>query len=118
MFLSGIYNTVLDCLSVSMAEEIAQELSNLTQREVHTLAGALGFTEKEVEDKLATHPSTYDILLMLLLRFRQRNPVTARKSLAEALLKCEHYTMALRLHPKCMYYNNCHYRAARFVCMY
>ena len=86
-----------------MADEIAQELSDLTEREVHTLAGALGFTKVEVEYKLATRSSMCDTLLTLLLKFRQRKPATARKSLAEALLKCEHYTMALKLHPKCTY---------------
>ena len=86
-----------------MADEIAQELSNITETELHTLASALGFSEVEINHKLSTQPSTCDVLLTLLLKFRQRKPVTARKSLAEALLKCEYYTMALKLHPKCMY---------------
>ena len=88
-------------MSVQEATELAQKLSNLTETELQTFAYALGFTQTEINHVEESQPSTYDVLFILLLRLRQRKPITAQKFLARVLSNCGYYAMAVKLRPKC-----------------
>ena len=79
--------------------ELAQELSDLSLQDVSTLGTSLGYSVTEIEARILEIPAE-DVLFVLLVEWvRRRRPLRARKVLAQALIECKLYALAIKLDP-------------------
>ena len=86
-------------LSVTEVTELAQELSDLSLQDVSTLGTSLGYSVTEIEARILEIPAE-DVLFVLLVEWvRRRRPLRARKVLAQALIECKQYALAIKLDP-------------------